>query len=157
MFVTKNQFFIFLACLTFGGVSGFLFNISYAIKLFVKNRIVQTFIDIIISLPIGFAFANYSFAMNFPSLRVYMLVGIFVGIYLYFKSFYIILANLAKKIYNIFEKKFKRARNVRKAKRKSTNNRRKGKKVNSGKHGGGGIVDGYTFNGDGLSINIHRS
>ena len=101
MFVTKSQLFIFLACVGFGGVSAIVFNLSFVLKLFFKNRIVKIIIDIMLSLPIGFAFVQYSFVMNFPSVRFYMLVGIFIGIYLYFKSFYIIVANLCEKFYNI--------------------------------------------------------
>lgn len=157
MFVTKSQLYIFLACVSFGGVVGLVHNFSFALKLLFKYKIVKIAIDVLFSIPIGFAFAEYCFAMNFPSLRAYMLVGVFVGLYLYFKSFYILLAKLTQKLYNICKEKILKARNVRKSKRKNTNNRRKGKKVNSRKYGRGGIAYGDTFNGDGLSVNIHRS
>ena len=101
MFVTKNQIFVFLACVSFGGVCGVIYNISYLLKLIFDNKIVKIIIDVLLSIPIGFTFAIYSFVMNFPNLRLYMLAGIFIGIYLYFKSFYIIVANLCEKFYNI--------------------------------------------------------
>ena len=118
MFVTKNQIFIFIACVAFGGVSGILFSLSALFKLFIKNRLLKMIPDVIASMPLSVCFIFYAYSLNFPNLRPYMLFGVFVGLLLYFKSFHIILAKTVQKIYNIYKSK----------KEKRVNDRRKGKR-----------------------------
>lgn len=144
MFVTKNQIFIFIACVAFGGVSGLLYSISGAIKFFFKNKLLKIIFDALISLPIGVLFVVYAHQLNFPNTRGYMLLGVFTGIYLYFKSFYIILAKCAEKIYNICKQK-----------RKIKNDRNQSKKINRRRHGRRGVTRGNIAVNNGLSTNIH--
>ncbi len=145
MFVTKNQIFVFIACVAFGGVAGLAYSFSALIKYPIKNRWIKILPDVIVSVPIAVAFVIYSHGLNFPNIRAYMLVGVFIGLFLYFKSFYIILAKCTKKIYNIYKSK--------RIKRK--NDRRKDKKINSRRHGRGSIARGRVVSGNGVSVNSH--
>ena len=134
MFVSSGQFYVFLACFSFGAASGILLSISSAIKYFVKNKIIKIILDAVFLAPIGILFSLYSLKLNFPSLRGYMTIAIFIGMLAYLKSFHIILAKCAKNIYNrIIEKKV----NSKDGKTKVKLNRRKGKKTRRGRHGRG--------------------
>lgn len=110
MFVSKNQFFIFLACLSFGGFSGMLLSLIYGVKYFIKNKVVKIILDIISCSILGALFVIYSYKIYFPNFRIYMFFGVVVGLYLYLKSFHILLANFCKKIYNIIEQKYRGAK-----------------------------------------------
>ena len=143
MFVTKSQIFVFIACVAFGGISGIWFSFSGFIKFFIKKKITKIIIDLIFSLPISALFIIYSYQLKFPNIRAYMLFGLFLGIYLYFKSFYILLAKCAEKIYNICKRK-----------RKLKNDRNKGKKVNCCGHGGCGSTLGDFARNNGLSTDF---
>ena len=157
MFVTKSQIFIFIACLSFGGVCGIFYSFSAAVKYFIKNKFIKAIPDVIASLFIALIYVNFSFSINFPNVRAYMMAGVFVGIFLYLKSFHILLAKNSEKIYNICKNKILKAKDVRKqSKRKNTNNRRKGKKAYRGKHGGRSFVAIDSSNSYGVSINTYR-
>ena len=80
MFVTANQFYVFLACVGFGGVSGVLFTLSLPFKLLLKQKWVEWIIDFIIFFIIGLLFILYSLRLKFPSLSTYMIFAVFVGI-----------------------------------------------------------------------------
>ncbi|MBE7062001.1 MAG: hypothetical protein E7382_05645 [Clostridiales bacterium] len=130
MFVTKNQFYVFVACLAFGCAVGIIFGFSSIIKKRVKNILICAIGDFFAFIITAFLFLIYSFNMHFPSLRVYMFIGVYLGIYIYFKSFNIILAKCAEKIYNI------RVKNKIKVK----NDKRKKKKAKSFNNGRGNTL-----------------
>lgn len=143
MFVTKNQILVFIACVAFGAFVGLIFNFSAGIKFFIKNKFCKCLCDVLFALPLGLVFTLYSYSLHFPNFRLYMLVGIYLGVFLYFKSFYIILAKYCKKIYNICKEKRK----------KLENDRTKGKKINRRRHGRRSVtdrnfVDGYDLSND---------
>ncbi len=104
MFVSSGQIFVFLACIAFGGASGFVFTLFSPLKRIVKKMIFINIIDFISMCLIAFLFLIFGNFFNFPSLRAYMIVGVLIGIFCYFKSFNIILAKARKKIYNIIIK-----------------------------------------------------
>ena len=85
MFVTKNQLLVFIACVAFGGGVGGVYSIFSGIVFFVKQRLLKIILTALISFPIGLLYVFYSHELKFPDFRPYMLLGIFVGIYLYFK------------------------------------------------------------------------
>jgi len=144
MFVTSGQFFVFMACLAFGGCVGVLFSLLKAIKFLIKIRFLGVVLDVFFFIISSFIYVGFSYALKFPNFRVYMVVGVILGIFLYFKSFYLLLAKMSKKIYNIIILKFPR-------KKKAKNDRRKGEKSNRCKHGRRGAV-GSRFNiRDGLA------
>ena len=150
MFVTHNQFYVFIACMAFGGVGGVLFSVFFAIKFFIKNAIFKRVIDVLIFILLGIIFVIYSYFMNFSDLRVYMIIGVFVGILMYFKSLHILLAKFFKKHYNIINTKIIR-------RRKAKDERNKVEKVNSRHHGRRSFVVGDTIVDNGLSVNINKS
>ncbi len=100
MFVTQNQFFIFLSCIAYGAVGGTLFSLSRLLRLKVKNKIVNAILDGLFFVAFGFGMVAYSFYLNFPSIRAYMIAGDFLGLFLYIKSFHITLAKVLKMAYN---------------------------------------------------------
>ena len=124
MFVTANQIYIFFACISFGGVVGVFFSVSIAIKWILKNKWLKILPDVVVFCIVSVLYVLYSYNMQFSSLRLYMLIGVVLGIVLYLKSFHIILAKILKKVYNIIKDKF----NEKVAR---YNERRKVKKANS--------------------------
>ncbi len=105
MFVTLNQFYIFIACVGFGAVAG----VPYSVILFYRNKfrryIIPKIVEFLYFAIIACCFIYYSYLIGFPSLRGYMYVGVFLGIYLYVKSFHYILAKILKRLYNIKKRK----------------------------------------------------
>lgn len=130
MFVTKNQFYIFLACISFGGGAGFLLSAINCFAFLFKKKTINFICSVLALTIIGVLFSFYSYKMFFPNLRVYMIVGVMIGIYLYYKSFYIILAKLLKKFYNICKQKIKKLKG-------KENDRNKSKKDDNSNDGGG--------------------
>ena len=125
MFVTKNQFYVFVACIGFGMMCGVLLSFTYFFKHSIKNTFVTWVISFLEWVLISFAFMIYAHYLNFPDLRAYMVISVLLSIVLYFKSFHILLAKFAEKFYNI---KVKNILGFRKAK----NDRKKIQKINSG-------------------------
>ena len=148
MFVTKNQFYIFVACFAFGAFCGVIFSVASIFNKAIKNKIACFFIDIILMCLYSVLFSIYSYKFNFSDLRAYMLFGILIGFIAYLKSFHIILAKLLKKIYNIINLKIKMLR-VRR------NDRRKSKKSDSGINGGGSPSISNTDFYHGVPNNFH--
>ena len=144
MFVTKNQIFVFIACIVFGGLSGFLLSAINVFCALIKNRIVKFILSVIAFAIIGVLYSYYSYKMYFPNFRVYMLAGVLLGIYLYYKSFYIILAKFSKKFYNIIKQ-------ITTKKKGKGNDRDKSKKNDSGNNRGRGAIANNIAISNGLS------
>ncbi len=106
MFVTLNQFYVFIACVTFGALMCVLYSPLILIKKKYKNVAVALLVDIIYYFLLAVFFMGYSFCLSFPSLRAYMLFGVLLGNFLYIKSFHYMLAKVGKRLYNIFIRKF---------------------------------------------------
>ena len=118
MFVTFNQFYVFIASVAFGGIGGLLYSPILLLRRKIDNLLFKFLLDTIYFLALSILFLFYGFLFKFPSLRAYMILGVFIGIILYVKSFHNILAKVTKKVYNIFRKIF--------VLRKRTDDRRKG-------------------------------
>ena len=146
MFVSKNQFYVFVACVAFGGIAGVVFSIASIFKLPFKNKILLSIPDILSFIVVVFLYVFISDFSRFPTIRFYMPLGVLIGLYLYFKSFNIILAKWLKKIYNICVKKFV----------KVFYDGRKSKKTDSCGHGRRSSASSGASNSDGLSVNINR-
>ena len=149
MFVTKNQFFVFLACITFGGGAGLFLSAINGIGFLFKKRIINFFCSVLALTVIGVLFSQYSYNMYFPNFRIYMIVGVLIGIYLYYKSFYIILAKILKKFYNIIKQKIVRLKGKK-------NDRNKSKKNDSGNNSRRSVVARDIAINNGLSNGIHK-
>lgn len=146
MFVTKNQIFVFIACVSYGLFSGVAFGLLCFIKVFIKNKVLTVILDVICGAMLGAGFVSYAYKFNFPNLRAYMFVGILIGLLCYFKSFNILLAKSAEKIYNIYKSK----------KVKKTNDRIKIQKVSRRRNRRGSNVACHTDIGNGLSVSVNK-
>ncbi len=110
MFVSSGQFYVFIACVAFGGGVGVIFSISSLIKVKISNVIIRVVPDFIAFLIISVLYVLYAHKLYFPNFRLYMPIGVIVGIIIYFKSFHILLANCVKKLYNLNIKKIRNKR-----------------------------------------------
>ncbi len=149
MFVTLNQFYIFLACVMFGALGGVVFSLFSIIKYFNKIIVVEIVFDIFCMTILGVAFSIFSFKYAFPNLRVYMLFGVLFGLSMYLKSFHRILAKFTKKVYNITIRKFTKGKGKK-------NDRNKGKKSDSSVNSGGSVATIYSSYNNGLSNDFNR-
>ncbi|MBE7083594.1 MAG: hypothetical protein E7373_03210 [Clostridiales bacterium] len=155
MFVTANQIYVFIACVAFGSVSGIFYSLSSAFKFFIKNKVIKIVFDIFASIVVSFLYVIFSVLIKFPNVRIYMLVGVFVGLILYFKSFHILLAKCAKKIYNIIYKYYKAK--ISNGKKQKSIIRRKNKKVGRCRNGRGSVACRNITVRDDLSTHIYSS
>ena len=144
MFVTLNQIYVFIACVSFGGIGGLIFSLFCIIKTLVKFKIFEVLCDVFCMALLSVAFSVFSYKFSFPNIRVYMIFGVLLGLTLYLKSFHRILAKFAKKFYNITIQKFTKGKGRK-------NDRNKGEKVNSGTNGRGSVVTVYSSVNNGLS------
>ena len=144
MFVSKNQFYIFVACFVFGVICAFIFAFLGLFNKVIKNKIFRFIADVILISAFSVLFSIYSYKMSFSNLRAYMLLGVLIGFICYLKSFHIILANLSKKFYNIIKQKII----LNKVKK---NDRRKSKKSDSGNNGGGSTPSRHLARNNGIS------
>lgn len=163
MFVTINQFYIFVACVAIGGISGIFFSVANFVNFLCKKSAINFFADFFAFMLTTLLFVFCAYKLNFPSIRFYMFIGVFVGIFLYNKSFNIILAKIAKKLYNKLVKKFNKIKmyfllkhQSKNTKVKIKNDRKKVRKNNSCINGRGSIVGNDIVNNNGLSTNIHK-
>lgn len=114
MFVTKSQFYVFIACVALGAACGILFSLSSAIKKIVKFYPLKVFSDFAAFFLTTCAFVFFAYSSGFPDFRFYMCVSVLLGISGYMKSFDIIVAKSGKKAYNLLRKvKFKKKRERR--------------------------------------------
>jgi hypothetical protein len=105
MFVSANQIYVFIACVFFGGTVGVLFSLSSLIKSKIKNEWLKLVPDVASFIITAFFYVLYAYKMNFPNLRLYMVLGVLIGIIAYFKSFHLLLAKFIKMAYNIIKRK----------------------------------------------------
>ena len=105
MWVTENQIFVFIACVAFGGISGVLFSVAQGVKAFIKSKPFKCVPDILFFAIAAATYSAYAFFLGFPSYRVYMTAGVFLGIYLYYKSLHQVIAKTAVKCYNVTVKR----------------------------------------------------
>ena len=111
MFVTSSQFYVFIACVCYGCLSGVLLLLNDFIKPLFKWRVVGVIIDVFSFIFISFGYVLFSFKYNFPNFRTYMFLGVLFGLFLSYKSFSLVLAKCHKKIYNIYVKKIRKNSN----------------------------------------------
>ena len=149
MFVTLNQFYIFLACVTFGAFSGLFFSLFSVLKAFIKSKVFEIIIDIFLMFSLSIAFSIFSYKNHLPNIRIYMLAGVLIGLSMYLKSFHRILANFAKKFYNIITHKLNKGKG-------KVNDRNKSKKSYSGLNGRSSVATLYSSDNNGLSNDFHR-
>ncbi len=100
MFVTSGQFVFFMLSVSFGISFGIFWGL---IRLcFCKTgKIGKAVGDVLFFVFLSISFTYFAYLLKFPAVRLYMIVGILLGIFIYMKSFNIILANVLKKVYNL--------------------------------------------------------
>ena len=104
MFVSHGQFYVFIASVSIGCVSGIIFSVVVEFSKLFKNRIVLQIgygLSLILA---SISFVYFQYKLSFPSLRFYMIVGVFLGLIVYAKTFNLMLAKALKKLYNIIRK-----------------------------------------------------
>lgn len=99
------QFYVFIACISIGYIGGNFFIVFMPLRKISNNNIIKILIDLISFVALTILYIFLSFKFNFPSIRFYMIIGVLVGVYIYFESLYIPLAKLLKTVYNIIIKK----------------------------------------------------
>ncbi len=110
MYVSSNQFYVFLACVSFGAVWGGLFSVLSLLKTKIKIIYFKALLDVLFFVLLSGTYGLYSHWAHFPSLRAYMPIGVITGIYLYMKSFHLILAKALKMAYNKYVRKLTQKR-----------------------------------------------
>ncbi len=100
MFLTLNQLYVFICSIGIGVFFGAIFSfISFFLRKN-SNGILKNLIYIIIFVLFSIIYIIVSYKLNFPNFRLYMIFGIMLGGFLYYKSLYIILAKCVKLAYN---------------------------------------------------------
>ena len=153
MFVTSGQFSCFFGAISFGGVFGVLYSLIKGIKRLIKQEKISIIIggalEIIYFIFMSVCFVKYRYYYQYPSIRVYMLLGVILGLVAYAKSFHLLLAKLGFLVYNRINK-FILTKKVK------LNDGKKVQKSNRRKHGRRGIVGGDTAIGNAFSNNKHQ-
>ncbi len=114
MFVTASQFYVFIACVSYGVISGVLLLVSEIFKPAIKVDFLKIFFDVICFVLISIGYVYYSYLLNFPNFRAFMFFGVLFGVFLTNKSFYLMLAKCRKKLYNIYVRKKREKQDARK-------------------------------------------
>lgn len=146
MFVTANQIYVFLACVSFGGCSGIIFSVSELFKRFISNKWLRFLPDFLAFMVVTVLYVFSAYHMRFPNLRLYMILGVMLGVVIYLKSFHILLAKTFKKAYNI----------IKRIKVKTKDDGIKNKKTDCSVDRGRGIARCYTRVNNALSVNRHK-
>lgn len=154
MFVTSNQFYLFVLCVFIGNIVGIIYSLFSGVKGVLNNAYLKNLIDFLFVIVSAFIFVLLSHKFFFPSFRIYMLVGLLVGYYLYLKSFYIILAKFSKKLYNKIRKKL--FVKITLKRRKNKDGKIKSRKTYSCDHGRGCIVNNNSSFDISVSIDKHK-
>lgn len=105
------QIYIFMICLFCGVVSGIAYDVLYIARsalcgveisaYTVKDKIFLAICDLLYCAVFAAGFIFVSVMFGFEDLRLYMLLGCALGAIIYLKSFHIIVAFFARKVYNI--------------------------------------------------------
>lgn len=114
------QAFILLTCILCGAVSGILYDVLYVARIIVcgvdkrnytvKDKIFTFFCDLIYFAVFALAFVYMCVCFDFYELRLFMLVGLALGLVIYLKSLHLCIAFLIKKVYNNLNRRIRRKR-----------------------------------------------
>lgn len=92
-------------------ILGFIFSFSFVpftvLKQVINLNIIHIIFDVIFFVFLALAFNYCMFIFHFPTIRVFIIVAFLLGVYLYMKTFNIILAKFLKKFYNKYIKRNK--------------------------------------------------
>ncbi len=99
-----SQFYIFLICILIGAAGGLLYDAVALLRAPFSARPVRWISDGLFCILFAAVFLVVSVALELPSVRFYMFLGLLAGFALYLKSLHKIVAFITKKVYNIFKK-----------------------------------------------------
>lgn len=114
MFATANQIFIFLVCIYAGLLSGIIYDVIYLTKHFAGGKVLNIVLDIVFFVIFALIYIFVSLLFSFPAFRLYMFLAAQLGLFMYVKSFHVLIANGAKKLYNGLKKGKEKRREGRK-------------------------------------------
>ncbi len=100
-FISLAQPRVFLCSTFIGVVIGVYYEIFYFISLFFKNNFIKHSLKTLWLASSSIIFITLSFAFEFPNVREYMFLGVFLGCLLYKLSFHKVIAILLNRVYNI--------------------------------------------------------
>ena len=123
MFVTEHQFSYFLLLISFGILSGIGYDLLYLVTFFWKNKIVDNIRYIVFFTMLIWVYMQVSKNYDLPSVRLYMPLGVIVGVGLYLKSFHKLVAFFCNISYNFIYNKIKPKINAWVKRRKMTKER----------------------------------
>lgn len=109
------EIFIFLICACLGILSGFVYDILYVARsavcgihkeaYTVKDKLFTAAADILYLIILTAAYIFISVVFDFYEPRLYMILGVAIGVILYLKSIHIFVAFCVKRVYNSIVKK----------------------------------------------------
>ena len=118
MYVSHGQFYVFISCIAFGGASSLIFVFIYPLIRVVKYKIFKAIIEFLFFALVTILFNLYAFDMQMGDFRLYMPLGVLLGVCLGHKTFGFILAKMRSIVYNICkQKKRKKCHGVNRSKR----------------------------------------
>lgn len=119
-FYDEFQFFYAAVALLCGVVCAAVYQIPAAILAVISKKTIGKILAFIIDLLwmcLSAVFCFYVFfKLNFPQIRLYMIVSVFAGMWIYYETFNIFIAFLFKLVYNKIIKVYK---NFKRPRRKS--------------------------------------
>lgn len=97
----KDELFIFLLAIMYGGIIGLIYDLYKAIRYYTKPKKILSFIgDLIFWLIVTYMFFIFLFKYTDGIIRGFVVVGFLIGVYVYFKS-------ISKYVFPILIKIFK--------------------------------------------------
>lgn len=108
MFVSSGQFYVFIGSFAFGVLGGAA-RCFFGAFFPVKSAPLRAAADVFFFLLLAAAFVAFGCFYDFPSVRAYMFLAVFAGMWLCEKSCAVSVAKIAEKVYNIRKAGEKRA------------------------------------------------
>ncbi len=100
MFVTSGQFYIFIFCVVIGCLCGILLSIANLIKKIIRIVFLGYIIDVICFIASTVIFILTSNYFMFGNFRLYMFIGVILGLVIYMLTINFAIANIVKVLYN---------------------------------------------------------
>lgn len=100
MFITLTQPRDFILCVSIGIISGIIYDIIYLLTNHINKKIVTIIGQLIYFILASVLFTKLSQIFSIGNFRLYMAIGVMVGLLIYIKSFHKTIAKIDKKVYN---------------------------------------------------------
>lgn len=100
MFVSANQIIFFLFSFGFGCFTSIPLGVLNLFIAKFNNKFLSIFLYVIFFFILSILFFLFRFYGNFPNVSFYMIIGFFLGMFLFYKILLLPIAKLVKKVYN---------------------------------------------------------